>query len=211
MYKYWLDNDIPLWMGEIGFDPSYIHWQEQMEYEMSLLTEYEISYTLFVFGVNAWSLAYDIVDASYNLTTVGNLYKRILNSTRRGTPIAWIQGYYPGTNNEAADTADTDHDGLMTWQEYIAGTDPTNSNSVFRVFEQGSLDTSNYIKWFGSTNSGVTSDFGICRSTNLVSGWGQLYTTVPRGSTLTNLWWDTNAPSAGIPMFYRPVATNAFP
>lgn len=85
MYKYWLDNDIPLWLGEIGFDPSHIHWQEQMEYELSLLNSLEISYTLFVFGVNTWSLSYDIVDAAYNLTPVGELYRRNLTSPLKRT------------------------------------------------------------------------------------------------------------------------------
>jgi hypothetical protein len=127
--------------------------------------------------------------------------------TAHGTPHVWLDSYGL-TNYEVDDTSDPDHDGMLTWQEYIAGTNPTNRTSFFHVFEQGCLNKSNYIKWIGTTNSGVTSNFGIKRSTNLQSPWGPCYATAPRSPTGTNLWWDTNAPSAGTPTFYRPIATN---
>ena len=47
-----------------------------------------------------------------------------------GTPEPWLADYYPATNDyDAAELSDTDEDGLMAWQEYIAGTDPTDSDS----------------------------------------------------------------------------------
>jgi hypothetical protein len=49
-------------------------------------------------------------------------------------PFEWMQQYY-GNNISAwpAVTADTDGDGMNTWQEFLAGTIPTNSASVLRM------------------------------------------------------------------------------
>jgi hypothetical protein len=49
-------------------------------------------------------------------------------------PFEWMQQYY-GNNISAwpAVTADTDGDGMNTWQEFLAGTNPTNSASVLRM------------------------------------------------------------------------------
>jgi uncharacterized repeat protein (TIGR02543 family) len=54
-------------------------------------------------------------------------------TTSRGTPYPWLDQYglVSGGNYEAADLADTDVDGLAAWQEYVAGSTPTNHDSVF--------------------------------------------------------------------------------
>jgi hypothetical protein len=44
------------------------------------------------------------------------------------------------TNSLAGDDVDADGDGAPNWQEYLAGTDPTNSNSVFE-FNSAGLST----------------------------------------------------------------------
>jgi PKD repeat protein len=49
-------------------------------------------------------------------------------------PSAWIQQYYPGTNDYTnAAASDTDGDGMTAWQEYLAGTDPTDRSSCLSV------------------------------------------------------------------------------
>lgn len=48
--------------------------------------------------------------------------------TTNGTPWAWLASY--GLTN---DTTDADHDGMPEWAEYVAGTAPTSSASVFEV------------------------------------------------------------------------------
>jgi hypothetical protein len=48
---------------------------------------------------------------------------------------AWLQRY--GLSNDGlADGVDFDHDGLTTWQEWIAGTDPTNAFSALTHLRQ---------------------------------------------------------------------------
>jgi hypothetical protein len=55
----------------------------------------------------------------------------------------WWLAQHNLTNFNADALQDIDFDGLKTWQEYIAGTDPTNSESCFRI----TLDDRNGIGW----------------------------------------------------------------
>ena len=57
-------------------------------------------------------------------------------TTPHGTPLEWLANYYPefDTNEWAAlDEDDTDDDGQPTWAEFIAGTDPRDPSSVFKI------------------------------------------------------------------------------
>ncbi|HUJ10666.1 MAG TPA: right-handed parallel beta-helix repeat-containing protein [Verrucomicrobiae bacterium] len=54
--------------------------------------------------------------------------------TARGTPISWLRNY--GLTNDTFDVEelkDVDGDGKAAWEEYLSGTDPTNSASVLRI------------------------------------------------------------------------------
>jgi uncharacterized repeat protein (TIGR02543 family) len=61
--------------------------------------------------------------------------KWTLTTTSRGTPWLWLDGYgvVSGSDYEAADTGDPDGDGFFAWQEYVAGSNPTNRTSAFRA------------------------------------------------------------------------------
>jgi hypothetical protein len=50
--------------------------------------------------------------------------------TANGTPHWWLVGY--GLNTETGDLYD-DGDGMQSWQEYIADTNPTNRNDCFKI------------------------------------------------------------------------------
>ncbi|MGN1359999.1 MAG: choice-of-anchor Q domain-containing protein [Kiritimatiellia bacterium] len=55
--------------------------------------------------------------------------------TAQGTPYSWILAYYPDAadNLETLDLEDRDGDGFATYEEYIAGTDPTDPDSFLRA------------------------------------------------------------------------------
>jgi len=56
--------------------------------------------------------------------------------TAMGTPYGWLTQYNltdGGLTFDEAEALDSDGDTVFNWQEFIAGTDPTNSASVFRV------------------------------------------------------------------------------
>jgi hypothetical protein len=96
-----------------------------------------------------------------------------------GVPYEWLSGYGLTNYNTDADL-DQDMDGLKTWQEYIAGTVPTNGDSCFKA----SQNTRNTISW--SPVSGRV--YSVYWTTNLMNGFQPLETNIlyPQNS-YTNL------------------------
>ncbi len=123
-------------------------------------------------------------------------------TTSNGTAHAWLATHGITNNQEAADMSDPDGDGALTWEEYQAGTDPTDPASVFCVFNIDFSGGSNCISWIGTTNSGVTTDFIIYRTTDITSPAWVPVGTNSRSASGSNVWWDTNPPAG--PVFYRP-------
>jgi type VI protein secretion system component Hcp len=71
--------------------------------------------------------------ATWNLTTTNGTYStNVLDTDFDGMPDTYesANGLNPNVN-DAND--DLDHDGLTNYQEFLAGTNPNNANSVFRV------------------------------------------------------------------------------
>ena len=71
-------------------------------------------------------------------------------------PISWLERRYSGeaaTSNEwvALALRDTDGDGFATWQEFLAGSDPTNAES--RLFSTVKLEDGNPVFGFSPTNA----------------------------------------------------------
>ena len=73
-------------------------------------------------------------------------------------PHVWIDSYYPAdTNFDLLAMSDTDGDGMLSWEEYVAGTDPTNMQSRF------------YLTIAGVTNNDVLLDLPYTKSGRVYS------------------------------------------
>ncbi|MFC1462219.1 hypothetical protein ACFLQU_01310 [Verrucomicrobiota bacterium] len=115
-----------------------------------------------------------------------------------GMPDAWEVRYFPeGTN--AAPTGHGDSDGMNNLQEYLAGTDPTNSASVLRITECASTATTNafILHWASASNRWYSVDW----ATNLPGTFTPLTSGLPANPPLNVFTDDVHgAESRG---FYR--------
>jgi hypothetical protein len=96
-------------------------------------------------------------------------------------PYAWFDQYpallaLAGGDYEATALADVDDDGYMAWQEYVAGSIPTNRESVLRTM----IDVSNGVPWLS-----WTPDLGTAR----------VYTLLGITNLNEPVWGPTNAAS----------------
>ena len=111
---------------------------------------------------------------------------------------AWLQQYDLLTDG-SADSADPDGDGMKNWQEWIAGTDPTNALSVFQMLTPLNALSGVTVSW--QSVAGTT--YYLQRSTNLSvqpTFLSQQSNIVGQAGTTT--YTDTNALGGG-PYFYR--------
>ena len=116
-----------------------------------------------------------------------------------GTEVVWLERYGFGDGRYGdAEQADVDGDGRTAWQEYLAGTDPLDGDSFFRVI---SLGPGGFLEWIGGTN-GASAPFMIWRSTNLsAGGWVQAGECARTGAVSAS-WTDVSPPVNG-PAFYK--------
>jgi hypothetical protein len=109
-------------------------------------------------------------------------------------PYQWLDEQGLGSANVTDDAlwtsnalSDYDNDGALTWEEYVAGTQPTNDASVLKVLSQ-TIDTNRVLQvmWLGSPGTLGNIDYELQASTNL-SDWS---TTQQRTSPApgTNTW-----------------------
>ncbi len=96
----------------------------------------------------------------------------------------WFERFYPGTSNRLVLAAsDSDGDGSFAWEEYIAGTDPTRSESHLRAGAIAAQKTGTAISWEGTSEEFPprfyslhwTDDpqkgFSLCIASNIPSAW----------------------------------------
>lgn len=149
-----------------------------------------------VAGISSQSSPSINVPMTNNRTLWGN-FRDIFYTN--GVTEAWLQYYFQGTNDFTnAAVSDTDGDGHQAWQEFVAGTDPTNEFSVLRVIETGRTGGWNTISWPAVTGK----VYSIYKSTNLLYTW-------PGSSFTNNLSSATNGTvsfsdaESNNPAFYR--------
>ena len=153
-------------------------------------------------ATNAWTFA-----RVTNDQTVVAQVRPLLASN--AVPRWWLaQRNSAWTNDfDGAAGGDPDGDGMATWQEYLAGTDPTNRDSAFRIAVQAVMGGTNVLTWLSPCSDPSLPPFGVERSTNLAAGWVRAMDVAPRSGDGTNVWRDRASPAVG-PAFYRVVATN---
>ena len=111
---------------------------------------------------------------------------------------AWLQQYNLPIDG-SRDLTDTDSDGLNNWQEWHAGTNPTNALSVLRLLSPAPGAPGLVVSW--QSVSGL--NYFIARGTDL----GMQPPFLPLATNIvgqpgTTIFTDTNAVGAG-PFFYR--------
>jgi hypothetical protein len=111
---------------------------------------------------------------------------------------AWLWQYGLPTDG-SSDYADTDNDGMNNWEEWLAGTNPTNAASVLRLQLAVIQPAGVTLTWSSVTNRA----YFIERATELAlpSSFSLLQTNIP-GLPDTTSFTDSN-PSVSGPAFYR--------
>ena len=150
-------------------------------------------------GKNAY--AFGTVDLDGNARIVGGTVD--MGAFEFQSPLsvisyAWLQQFSLPTDG-SADYADTDHDGHNNWQEWMAGTNPTNALSVLRLASPVLTPTNVTLTWTSVTNRTYTLE----QATNLggVPAFSVLRSNLA-GLHGTTSWTDTNAPVSS-PRFYH--------
>jgi hypothetical protein len=117
------------------------------------------------------------------------------NASPHGVPYSWYNGYGITNNYAQADDTDLDNDGAKMWQEYIAGTDPTDSNSCFKAMIGRDANNSNTV-WFSSLSATGSNYAGKVRHYALESSMDLLLSNWQKVANCSNL------PGTDTPMIY---------
>lgn len=115
-----------------------------------------------------------------------------------GDPFYAWRLYYTLPTDGSADYANPDSDGLNNWQEWIAGTDPTNALSALRIVAISNAPSGAIIQWNGVANR----TYWLESATNLAAPVYSLVASNLAGQDGILVCADTNSP--GRPArFYR--------
>lgn len=115
---------------------------------------------------------------------------------------AWLASYGLPSNG-SADYLDSDSDGMNNWQEYLAGTNPTNAGSVFRITSSQMISSTQFVVRWSSVSNRL---YDVSRATNLPADAGA-FVPQPGGTNLAgtppqNTWTDSVS-RASAPRYYR--------
>jgi len=110
-------------------------------------------------------------------------------------PEYWLAQHGWTSDFDAAAEADGDHDGVPTWQEYLADTDPTSEESVFKVVAISNQTNQVLIKWTG----GVLRTQYVEKASTVAGPWDRIYTNPPPTPRTNTFSHATNSLSG----FYR--------
>lgn len=119
------------------------------------------------------------------------------NTTGNGVPQQWL--FEHGFSNawETAGLIDHDADGMLTWEEWVAGTSPTNLEDVLLLDFATEIGTATTLVWPSVSNR----TYKVWRSVNLQEGFWQVSGSIP-ATPPANTYRERTAPM-GLPTFYR--------
>jgi len=115
-----------------------------------------------------------------------------------GIPDAWMQQYFGHPTGHASDHSmagdDADGDGMSNLQEYLAGTDPTNNASAFRILSITRENNDLRVTWLaagGHTNAvqaapSLTGDYSDVSSNIVIAGSSDMATNYLDLGAVTN-------------------------
>jgi len=114
---------------------------------------------------------------------------------------SWLASYGLPSDG-SADYLDSDNDGLNNSQEYLAGTNPTNASSVFKITSVQLISGPQFVVHWSSVSDRL---YDVLRATNLATGASAFVplagaTNLP-GAPPENLY--TDLVSSAAPAFYR--------
>jgi hypothetical protein len=114
--------------------------------------------------------------------------------TTNGTPKWWLVRHYPDSTNDfvGAALSDTDNDRSLAWEEYAAGTDPTNRYSVLRIVEIQRSDEGYVVVLWSSVSNRL---YNVHRSRTLFPAWQfeAFVNDIQGDSSGTNIFVHTNS------------------
>jgi hypothetical protein len=183
-------------VGVIGSGPFAYQWQHG---GTNLPGATASSLTLpAIADASAGSYQVIVTNAAGSATSfVATLTVMPLDTDGDGMPDVWeiANGTDPNVNDA---NSDPDHDGMSNWQEYLAGTSPTNAASVFR-FENAALSGTNLVLNFTAiSNHSYTIQFLPAMGGGVWQKWQDI-TAASSNRTV----WLTNAASPATNLFFR--------
>ncbi len=145
-----------------------------------------------------------LADVAGHFTTLNTPVNtsQVLDSVGDGIPDSWRAQYFPNqptnningtmTNNQSCAACDADGDGFTNLQKFMAGTDPTNPATAFRIISiTQQPEGTNVIVWTSVTGK----NYQVYATTDPASTYTPLGSTVPSAGTNTT-YADTNVTGA---------------
>lgn len=124
-------------------------------------------------------------------------------------PKWWLYDQDSNWSNDfdAAALDDTDGDGMLNWEEWLASSDPLDSNSVFQVVHVVRDGPTNWLWWVATKIDPELPGYDLLYAPSMTGTFLRVAEDLQRVDG-TNVWWHESAvPNA----FYRLSATNGVP
>jgi len=122
----------------------------------------------------------------------------VVDTDGDGIPDAWESQHGLNSNNPADALLDSDSDGMSNLEEYLSGTDPTDSQSRFAIIRITANDADGTLIEWSSVEGQL---YSVERSTALDSGFILIAPDLPSTPPMNSIL-DTTASAPG-PYFYR--------